>query len=87
MLDYLVHNCYTNSARAFVRDSAMKHLDLDGDETMSSPVKDFSTELYELEGSLAIDEQRKGAVLSLPFRIAYTYPTPRNSDEYPDRQD
>jgi len=34
VLDYLCHNCYTDTARAFARESAVRHLDADGDEIM-----------------------------------------------------
>lgn len=36
VLDYLCDNCYTATARAFARDSTIKHLDPDGDEIMDS---------------------------------------------------
>ncbi|KAI0065408.1 hypothetical protein BV25DRAFT_1680477 [Artomyces pyxidatus] len=32
VLDYLCHKCYTRTARAFARDSIVRHLDADGDE-------------------------------------------------------
>ncbi|PPR01480.1 hypothetical protein CVT26_015103 [Gymnopilus dilepis] len=32
VLDYLCHSCYTKTARAFNRDSTVRHLDADGDE-------------------------------------------------------
>jgi hypothetical protein len=32
VLDYLSHHCYPNTARAFARDSTIRHLDADGDE-------------------------------------------------------
>ncbi|KAA1471091.1 hypothetical protein DENSPDRAFT_837018 [Dentipellis sp. KUC8613] len=32
VLDYLSHNCYTRTAKAFARDSIVRHLDADGDE-------------------------------------------------------
>ncbi|GJE87146.1 hypothetical protein PsYK624_032290 [Phanerochaete sordida] len=35
VFDYLCHGAYTSTARAFVRDSAVKHVDSDGDELMS----------------------------------------------------
>ncbi|KAF9053799.1 hypothetical protein BDZ89DRAFT_1004845 [Hymenopellis radicata] len=35
VLDYLSHQCYTRTARAFAKDSAVRHLDADGDEVMS----------------------------------------------------
>ncbi|TCD64665.1 hypothetical protein EIP91_003826 [Steccherinum ochraceum] len=40
VLDYLCHNSYTETARAFVRDSAVKHLDADGDELMTVSAAD-----------------------------------------------
>jgi len=43
ILDYLCHNSYTDTARAFVRDSAVKHLDADGDELMTPAVSDGSS--------------------------------------------
>ncbi|KAF9013905.1 CTLH/CRA C-terminal to lish motif domain-containing protein [Cyathus striatus] len=36
VIDYLCHNCYTNTARAFVKDSSVRQLDADGDEVISS---------------------------------------------------
>jgi len=36
VLDYLCHSCYTNTARAFNRDSTVRHLDADGDEIVES---------------------------------------------------
>ncbi|EKM55341.1 uncharacterized protein PHACADRAFT_255900 [Phanerochaete carnosa HHB-10118-sp] len=35
VFDYLCHGAYTSTARAFVHDSAVKHVDSDGDELMS----------------------------------------------------
>ncbi|KAM6500448.1 PQ loop repeat domain containing protein [Amanita muscaria] len=32
VLDYLAHQCYTNTAKAFLRESAIKHFNADGDE-------------------------------------------------------
>ncbi|KAJ7581240.1 hypothetical protein C8J56DRAFT_1006229 [Mycena floridula] len=39
VLDYLCHHCYTNTARAFARDSSVRQLDADGDEIMRSDGK------------------------------------------------
>ncbi|KAF8643854.1 hypothetical protein AX16_008871 [Volvariella volvacea WC 439] len=36
VLDYLCHNCYTNTAKAFAQDSSVRHLDADGDEIIPS---------------------------------------------------
>ncbi|KAG1754644.1 PQ loop repeat-domain-containing protein [Suillus lakei] len=35
VLDYLCHNCHTKTAQAFARDTAVRHLDKDGDEITS----------------------------------------------------
>ncbi len=32
ILDYLSHHCYTNTADAFLRDTAIKQFNADGDE-------------------------------------------------------
>ncbi|KAJ3796961.1 lish motif-containing protein [Lentinula aff. detonsa] len=34
ILDYLAHNGYSKTARAFIRDSAVRHIGVDGDEVM-----------------------------------------------------
>jgi hypothetical protein len=46
VLDYLCHNCHTETARAFARDSAVRHLDADGDEIMP-PETDSGTDRTE----------------------------------------
>ena len=57
-----------------MRDSGVMHLDTDadGDQAMSSPVKESSTRLGELEEKLAMDELRKGALLFLPPHVVCT---------------
>lgn len=35
VLDYLCHNCYTKTAQAFSKESAVRHLDRDGNEIVS----------------------------------------------------
>lgn len=37
VLDYLCHNCYTRTAKAFAQDSTVRHLDADGDEISGGP--------------------------------------------------
>ncbi|KAI0748129.1 hypothetical protein C8Q80DRAFT_1270571 [Daedaleopsis nitida] len=59
VLDYLVHNCYTSTAHAFVRESGIKHVDADGDEMMISPEKEKPEVLDTLELRLAMGELRK----------------------------
>ena len=39
MLDYLCHSCYTNTARAFNRESTVRHLDADGDEIIIEHIR------------------------------------------------
>jgi len=62
VFDYLCHNSYTNTARAFVADSAVRHLDDDGDEIMA-PEASGSCDLLAdtLEDRLRPAECRKGA--------------------------
>lgn len=36
VIDYLGHSCYTHTARAFSRDSTIRHLDADGDEIVEA---------------------------------------------------
>lgn len=60
VLDYLCHNSYSNAARAFIRDSSVKHLDADGDEMMMNVERGDTDELATtLEGKLAFSELRK----------------------------
>lgn len=54
VLDYMSHHCYTNTAHAFLRDTAIKQFDADGDEVelpMSSAVADtkLNSEIREAE--------------------------------------
>jgi len=36
VLDYLAHSGYTNTACAFVQDSTIRHLDMDGEEVLQA---------------------------------------------------
>ncbi|KAF8636630.1 hypothetical protein AX17_003439 [Amanita inopinata Kibby_2008] len=51
VLDYLAHQCYTSTAKAFLRDSTVKHFNADGDEVelpLSSRVDvGLSSKVYE----------------------------------------
>ncbi|KAK0239973.1 CTLH/CRA C-terminal to lish motif domain-containing protein [Armillaria nabsnona] len=72
VLDYLSHQCYTRTARAFAEDSSVRHLDADGDEVMQPA--DGGSSLPELpEEVLKQADQRAGAPCA--FRA------PRFSDE------
>jgi hypothetical protein len=53
VLDYLCHNCHTETARAFARESAVRHLDADGDEIMplgkdTRDTRDLTSEVLRL---------------------------------------
>lgn len=68
ILDYLRHNGYASTARAFLRDSAIKHLDADGDEMMSEftppsqqDATDDSVLSETLEEDLIQTEHRRGS--------------------------
>jgi hypothetical protein len=59
VLDYLCHNCHTETARAFARESAVRHLDADGDEIMP-PGKATGETLTDLtDGMLRLVELRQ----------------------------
>lgn len=63
VLDYLCHSSYTDTARAFVRDSTIKHLDADGDELMTPATSDGGSGdplADTLDESLALAEIRRG---------------------------
>jgi hypothetical protein len=51
VLDYLCHNCHTETARAFAHESAVRHLDADGDEIMplgKDTSKDLTSQVLRL---------------------------------------
>ncbi|KAI0374896.1 hypothetical protein BV20DRAFT_1080575 [Pilatotrama ljubarskyi] len=57
VLDYLMHNCHTSAARAFMRECGVKRVDAEGDEPMVTPEKETSEEdLQALEDRLALGE-------------------------------
>ncbi|KAI0362105.1 hypothetical protein OH77DRAFT_1388711 [Trametes cingulata] len=57
VLDYLMHNCHTSAARAFLRECGVKRVDAEGDEPMVTPEKETSEEdLQALEDRLALGE-------------------------------
>lgn len=62
IFDYLCQNAFTSTARTFVKDTAIRHLDSDGDEIMASssaPAHDLLAET--MEESLGQAELRRGA--------------------------
>ncbi|KIP09547.1 hypothetical protein PHLGIDRAFT_11928 [Phlebiopsis gigantea 11061_1 CR5-6] len=60
VFDYLCHSAFTETARAFVRDSAVKHIDADGDEMMSAEALGHSDLLAEtMDDNLAQAEVRR----------------------------
>lgn len=86
VLDYLIHNCYTSATRAFVRESGVKHVDADGDEVMTSPVKESSEAVDTLEERLAMGELRKGALVLNVDHVVCTYTLhTRDTNAHPHR--
>ncbi|KAJ3814974.1 CTLH/CRA C-terminal to lish motif domain-containing protein [Lentinula lateritia] len=61
IVNYLAHNGYSNTVRAFVRDSAVRHIDVDGDEVVQPQMASaLGPNLSEsLETSLKQAELRK----------------------------
>ncbi len=49
VMDYLYQHCYTRTAVAFARDSAVRHLDADGDEIVQPQEKGILGESDALE--------------------------------------
>lgn len=84
VLDYLCLNSYTQAARAFVRDTAVKHLDADGDELMAPATSEGSSvDLLAdtLDERLAPAELRRGTSLSpLTVHSSLTPPFDHDSD-------
>lgn len=64
VLDYLCHNCYISTAKAFARDSTVRQLDADGDEILDVP---GGPDAFRLSESLLaqIDLRKRGG--SRPF--------------------
>lgn len=63
VLDYLCHNCYTETARAFARDTAVRHIDKDGDEITSSDRWWQGTSVDLTEEGLRKIQLREGALI------------------------
>ena len=67
VLDYLCHNCHTETARAFARESAVRHLDADGDEIIPlgkdtrDTSKDLTSEVLRL---VELRQRESSAMLS-----------------------
>ncbi|CDO68283.1 hypothetical protein BN946_scf184799.g10 [Trametes cinnabarina] len=67
VLDYLIHNCHTAAARAFMNECGVKRVDSDGDDTMMtmSERKMSEEDLQALEERLAMGElQIRNHILS-----------------------
>lgn len=62
MFDYLWHSSFTETARAFVKDSAVRHIDDDGDDIMG-PDNTASRDVLAdtLDERLKSAELRRGA--------------------------
>ncbi|KAK0463968.1 PQ loop repeat-domain-containing protein [Desarmillaria tabescens] len=63
VLDYLSHQCYTRTARAFAEDSAVRHLDADGDEVMQPA--DCSSSLPELSEEVLKQADQRAEIRQL----------------------
>lgn len=63
MLDYLCHSCYTGTARAFNRDSTVRHLDADGDEILEAVNYDSDLRPIESGGSTSGSNEKFEALL------------------------
>ncbi len=47
VLDYLCHGCYTSTAKAFAKDSTVRHVDADGDEIITTtPAEDDAGRMF-----------------------------------------
>ena len=77
MLDYLCHSCYLSTARAFARDSAIRHLDGDGDEMMPL-AKGLEGDLVAgfMEGVLRSVEHRDSEFLLTPYFFLFIFEYP-----------
>jgi hypothetical protein len=82
VLDYLCHNCYTSTSRAFARDSTVRLLDADGDEVMQSE-KEKGSEFSELSDE-AVKELyiREGICSHLPVVCHAVLNVARNTGSY-----
>lgn len=54
VLDYLCHNCYISTAKAFARDSTVQQLDADGDEILDVPGDVGRPDAFRLSESLLV---------------------------------
>ena len=68
IFDYLCHNAFTDTARAFVRESTVKSVDADGDEVMSAEALGHSDLLAEsMDDKLIQAELRRGQYARLMY--------------------
>ncbi|KAK0210919.1 CTLH/CRA C-terminal to lish motif domain-containing protein [Desarmillaria ectypa] len=63
VLDYLSHQSYTRTARAFAKDSSVRHLDADGDEVMQPA--DGSSSLPELSEEVLKQADQRAEIRQL----------------------
>ncbi|KAH9483919.1 Lysosomal amino acid transporter 1 [Psilocybe cubensis] len=63
VLDYLCHSCYTRTARAFNKDSTVRHLDADGDEILEAATYGTDPRPTESEGSPSGSNEKFEALL------------------------
>ncbi|TFK76307.1 hypothetical protein BDN72DRAFT_756006 [Pluteus cervinus] len=66
VLDYLCHGCYTSTAKAFAKDSTVRHVDADGDEIITTtPAEDDAGRMFrELVDQVELRENIRTHILS-----------------------
>jgi hypothetical protein len=65
VLDYLEHNCYFKTAEVFARDSCVRQLDADGDETMSGRGEVADTTDHLEDDTMKLADRRRGEPWSI----------------------
>jgi hypothetical protein len=75
VLDYLCHNCYISTAKAFARDSTVRQLDADGDEILDVPGDLGGPDAFRLSESLLaqIDLRKRGGARTFHFAALTPY--------------
>ncbi|KAI0322249.1 CTLH/CRA C-terminal to lish motif domain-containing protein [Amylostereum chailletii] len=71
VLDYLTHNCYSNTATSFANDSLVKHLDADGDLVVPPPGQSDSLPLSpDLLAQVRLRARSYPSLLLVPAHLA-----------------
>lgn len=72
VLDYLCHNCYISTAKAFARDSTVRQLDADGDEILDVPGDVGRPDAFRLSESLLVQIDLRKGESAHPFHFVLT---------------